>query len=109
MDEENLYGMSDEKVKEVENLILQAENSSENSEDFINKVFPNLSSEDKLKIAMFSSVFVENFCLDEESDENYEESEIDLEYEEFDEDDSEEEIQEEQENLEEESFSEKNF
>jgi hypothetical protein len=73
MEEENLYHMSDDKIKEIEELILSAEENSENSEDFINKVFPNLSSEDKLKIAMFANVFVENFCISDEDDIDYEE------------------------------------
>ena len=68
MSEENLYSLSDETINQIEKQISHAEIDAENSEQFLDTVFPNLSSEDKAKIAMFSIAFVENYG--EEDDEN---------------------------------------
>ena len=69
MNEENLYNLTDEKINEIEKLISHAEIDATDSESFLNLVFPNLSDEDKAKIAMFSASFVENYLEEEDDDE----------------------------------------
>lgn len=70
MSEENLYNLSDEIVEQIERKISHAEIDAENSEQFLDLVFPNMSAEDKATIAMFSVSFVENYGEEESEDDS---------------------------------------
>lgn len=61
MNEENIYGLSDEVLDRLEKEVSHAEIDAETSEDFIDKCFPNLSVEDKAKASMFAEKFAELF------------------------------------------------
>jgi len=69
MSDENLYNLADEKINEIEKIISHAEIDATDSESFLDLVFPNLSNEDKAKIAIFSAAFVENYLEDDEDSE----------------------------------------
>ncbi len=61
MTEENLYGLSDKVIEKIENEILALDDDLTTSEEFIDAAFPNLDSETKAKIAIFSGAYYELF------------------------------------------------
>lgn len=67
MENQNLYGLSDDEINQIEEELEVLDESLGTSEEFIDAAFPNLDSKTKVKIAMFSGAYYEAFL------ENYEE------------------------------------
>jgi len=66
MDDENLYGLSNEVIDKLEKDVAHAEIDAQTAEEFLDACFPALSPEVKAKIAIFSEVYYEWFGSDEE-------------------------------------------